>query len=245
MSKTVKKTKPSLRTKTIAKAKPKSEKQTIPSLKQSQIDTPSTSTKRNDSIVIKKNYALISVVILIGLGLVGAYMLNRWLVVAQVNGKSISRLDYIREMEAQVGEQTLNQLVTQELIYQQAQVEGVTVPVEEVDAEIQAVRENLQQQGQDLDQLLALQGMSEAQLREQIELQKLVAKLANTQEEVSEEELQAYIEENRDFFPEEMTEEELADYSRERYLADANQTKIQDYLQQLREQASIQYSEGF
>lgn len=239
-----KNTKPKSKTSTTTKATKKESVATTPKLKSSDRDLAEKLAPAVDTstITIKKSYAVAFGVVLVGFCLVAAYMANQWLVVAHVNGSSISRLDYIREMEAKVGDQTMNELITEELIWQQANSQGISVPAEEIDAEIEEIRASMAAQGQELEQLLAMQGMTENQLREQIVLQRLLTTLAGVDETIDEEELTAYIEANRDFFPDEMTEEELDRYARDRYLAENNQDLIQNYLQQLRMEANIRYS---
>lgn len=194
-----------------------------------------------NTITLKRDYVIAAGLILVAGLLIGAYAVSQALIVATVNGQPISRLSYIKEMESQTGERTLDNLITQELIVQQADKEGVVVEEQEVEGEIETVRATLTEQGQDLEQLLELQGMTLDELRVQIRLQKMLGRLAQVAEDVSADELAVYIETNKDMFPEDLTGAELDEYAKERYLAENNQGKIQAYIQQLRSGATIQY----
>src|SRR5688572_16109970 len=58
--------------------------------------------------------------LLLGLAvLVSLYFLRGVFVAATVNGKPISRLALVKELEKQNGKETLNSLVTKELIFQE------------------------------------------------------------------------------------------------------------------------------
>lgn len=109
-------------------------------------------------------------------------LLKKELVVATVNGQPISRLTLIREMEKNSGKQTLEGLIGKTLILQEAKKQNVSVGKGEIDQEMAKIEENFKNQGQDLNQLLAFQGITRADLEEQIQLQKTAEKLAGSTE---------------------------------------------------------------
>jgi len=102
--------------------------------------------------------------------------------VATVNGQPISRLTLIREMEKSSGKQVLEGLIGKTLILQEAKKQNIFVGKEDIDQEMAKIEENFKNQGQDLNQLLAFQGMTRADLEEQIQLQKTAEKLAGSTE---------------------------------------------------------------
>jgi len=112
----------------------------------------------------------------------GGLLLKKELVVATVNGQPISRLTLIREMEKNSGKQVLEGLIGKTLILQEAKKQSVFVAKEDIDQEMAKIEENFKNQGQDLNQLLAFQGMTKADLEEQIQLQKTAEKLAGSTE---------------------------------------------------------------
>lgn len=106
-------------------------------------------------------------------------------VVARVNGEEISRDDVTKfqeqfassqgidlasldaEIRAQFESQAVEALVSQELLKQAVARSGVTVSNEQVDAELQTVRSQFPDEAT-YESTLASEGMTEAQLREQI-----------------------------------------------------------------------------
>ena len=112
----------------------------------------------------------------------GGLLLKKELVVATVNGQPIFRLTLIREMEKNSGKQVLEGLIGKTLILQEAKKQNVSIGQEEINQEMAKIEENFKNQGQDLNQLLAFQGMTRADLEEQIQLQKTAEKLAGSTE---------------------------------------------------------------
>ncbi|MGB9706823.1 MAG: SurA N-terminal domain-containing protein [Microgenomates group bacterium] len=122
------------------------------------------------------------------------YLLKNELVVATVNGQPISRFTLIRELEKNSGKQALESLIGKTLILQEAKRQNVSVGQQEIDQEMKKLEENFKSQGQDLEQLLAFQGMTKASLEEQIRLQKTAEKLADSTESAK---VQAWFQELR------------------------------------------------
>ncbi len=122
-----------------------------------------TTTQSQQTVRLKKSYAILIVVIL----LFGAaiYYFRGLFVAAVVNGQPISRLEVVQQAEKQSGKQTLDTLVRDALIEQEAKKENVSVSDQEVNAEITTLQGNLKKQGQTLDQVLSTQGMSQVDLR--------------------------------------------------------------------------------
>jgi parvulin-like peptidyl-prolyl isomerase len=168
-----------------------------------------------------------------------AFMFRNKLIVATVNGQPITRFALIKELEKAAGRQTLDSLVTQSLVYQEARKQGVEVSTQELDEEISKIEENITSQGQDLDTLLQAQGMSRSELREQIKIQKIVEKIVGQDVIVSEEELASYMEENADFMPEDVDEVEYKEQVRAQLTQQQVGEKIQTWLQELRGNANV------
>lgn len=137
--------------------------------------------------------------LLVILGLL--YLARSLFIVAVVNGQPIDRFTFTNELQKQGGKKVLTDMVTKTLILQEANKKHITVSDKEVDAQMKKIEENVKQQGQDLDQLLAAQGMTRNDLREQIKIQKIVEKILADKIKVSDQEVTAYIEKNKANFP--------------------------------------------
>lgn len=162
--------------------------------------------------------------------------------VATVNNRLISRVDYINRMEEQVGEQTLDQMVTESLILDEAVKTGAEIEQGLIDDEINKIDDQLQASGQSLDDALAAEGMSRADLEEQIRLQKLVEKMSGAAEiEVGQEEIDAFLLENKEMLPEDSSEEELKELAVGQLSGQAKNEAINNWLTTLKNGAKIYY----
>src|SRR3989344_828144 len=144
---------------------------------------------------------IILLIILLGL-------LKDQFVAASVNGKQINRIELIRELEKKEGKRALENLISEELILQEAEKRNISVTDEEVDREIETIEKTIKDQGQNLDDLLTLQGLTKQQLKDErrilITLKKLVGKV-----EVIDKEVEDYIEKNKESIPADANMDEI------------------------------------
>lgn len=185
-----------------------------------------------------------SKVFLIALIAVLAFMVYSgfgWLVAASVNGSPILRLSVIRDLEKQGGQQSLDNLVNEAIIRQEASKAGISIGEDQVSAEIDALRSRLSEQGQDLDSLLSMQGMSVESFREQVEIQLTIEGLLSERIEVVQSEIDEFIEQNKDFLPEEISSEELNNLAKEELSQQKLSAEFATWLEEARSNASIRY----
>ena len=131
-----------------------------------------------DSFIMKEKvlafykYLLKSKLILIPIVVVLALIMYRFkglVVAATVNGEPVSRLAVISQLEKEDGKNVLdNELVIKTLILQEANKEKITVTSAELTAKEAQINDQLKTQGQDLDSVLATQGMTKADLNDQM-----------------------------------------------------------------------------
>lgn len=194
--------------------------------------------KSPKAVRIRKSYFLTFLGLLI---LVAAIVLSRSLFIAAVvNQQPISRLAVIRELEKQGGKQALDSLITKTLIVQKAKEKNVTVEQKEVDGELKKIEANLAEQGQKLDQVLQLQGMTKEQLVEQIRLQKMIEKMIG-KITVSEKEVNEYIEANKDSLPQDQEQAKLVASVQERLQQQKLNERAQKFLEDIRNEAKITF----
>jgi len=146
---------------------------------------------------------ILGIVIIIGL----AYIFRGQFIAAMVNGQPISRFKVLRTSEEMQGSQVLDNLILEALIEQKARAEGIQITDEVVDSRIEEIRQSLTEQGQDFDQLLELQGISMQKLRSDIKVDEMINLMVGLDIDISEEEIEQYLESNRDFLPEEASED--------------------------------------
>lgn len=189
---------------------------------------------------IKRSYVLIALGLVILLGAV--YLLRNFFIVASVNGQPITRLEYNKELERLSGKQALNSLVTKTLITQEAKKQKVTVSNDETAAEIKEIETNLEKQGQKLDSVLALQGLTREALQEQVYLQKLIEKMVGKDIKVEDKEIDDYIAQNQESLPQEGDPKELRTQVSEQLKQQKLNDAVQSWLQQLQQNAKVTYS---
>lgn len=199
----------------------------------------SPSLKNLPSFKIKRTYLLGGIVLLFLLGLALYY--RSIFVVAMVNGQPVSRLAYIKEMEKMSGKQALDSLITKTVILQEARRKNVSVSPQEVDQEIKKIEDNLSKQGQKLDTILQLQGMTRESLREQVYFQKLIEKMVGKDIKVSDQEINDYIAANRSTLPQDAKEEDLKKQVREQLRQQKLNEKVQTWIKNLQEKAKVTY----
>lgn len=244
-------------TKTAKKPAAKATKKVTVS-KATEISTPKTSTKvktvpqitkveskpevkkaESKPVRIKRSYVLlIAGVVLFALFL---YFFRGWFVASVVNGQPISRMSVINEAEKQSGKQAMDTLVRNSLIEQEARKNNVTVSDKEVNDEIKKVEEQLAKQGQKIDQVLAMQGMSKEDLKELIRLDKMVGKIVGKDVKVTDEEVNEYIEKNRDALPEGQDEAALKASVKEQLNQQKLNEKVRTWLDDVQKKANIMY----
>jgi parvulin-like peptidyl-prolyl isomerase len=199
----------------------------------------SSSLKNLQSFKIKRTYLIGGLILILLAGL--AVYFRSIFVVAMVNGQPVSRLAYIKEMEKMSGKQALDSLITKTIILQEARKKNVSINPQEVDQEIKKIEENLSKQGQKLDTILQLQGMTRESLREQVYFQKLIEKMVGQDIKVSDQEVNDYIKANRSTLPQDAKEEDLKKQVREQLRQQKLNEKVQTWIKNLQEKAKVTY----
>ena len=197
-----------------------------------------------NTVVKTKNKINVKLALAIALFVVLAALLysSRGLfIAATVNGSPISRMSVVATLEKTSGKAALETIITKKLIADEFQKSGSSVTTEEVDAEIKTFEEQVAQAGSGtLPELLAAQGMTMEDLRDQIVIQKQLEKLLAEKVIVSDQEVDDYISSNKLEIPEEQMAQARTEIS-----AQLKQQKMstvgQSYLQELRSKAKINF----
>ncbi len=151
--------------------------------------------------VIKISLRVIVIVIIIVLLGFLLYRFKSIFVAAMVDGRPISRLTVIKELEKHGGKDALEMLINKKLLTNEAKKKGISVSSEEVDKEIKKYETDFAIQGNTLDDTLEAQGLTREDLKEQVAIQKTVEKLLEEKTKVSDEELNKYITDNQVTLP--------------------------------------------
>ena len=145
----------------------------------------------------KNRRSLILAIVVIIL-ILAIYLGKSLVVAALVNGQPVSRLAIIHDLEQQSGKAALDAVVTRMLVFQEAQKKNITASEKDIDGEIARIRSQFQAQGQNLDQLLATQGLTKEKFRDEVKVQILVTKILGDQVKVSDKEFNDFLAKNQD-----------------------------------------------
>lgn len=185
--------------------------------------------------------ALIYIVIGILLTLGALYMFGKMTsTVVTVNGKPITRSEYLREAERVGREKALAILITRELIYQEAERQKITVTNKEIANEIKKLETVVKGQKKTLDQVLKERQLTRQDLTEQIKSRKITEKIAEKYTKVSEQEVMNHINQYRNQYPQTITaavELQVRDQLYEQKL----NLVIDTLMVELRKKAKIEY----
>ena len=196
----------------------------------------SADSKRRFSISIK-TAALVLIALAIGFAL---YYYRGLLVAATVNGNPISRLSVINELEGRSGKAALDSLIIKKLINDEFAAKNLSINDGDVDSKVKEIEDQLKVQGQTLESALSAEGMSKNALREQIRIQLKLEKLAEAEVNISDEDVNKYIEENKIPIEKDKgaeTKNQIKEQLRQQKLQEVIPTIIQN----LKSQAKINY----
>mgnify|MGYP001271242701 CR=1 FL=1 len=122
-------------------------------------------------------------------------------VVARVGKEKITKEDLYKFMVEQNGQQALDYMISEKIVEMEAKAQNIVVQDSEIDAEIEKAAE---QYGgvEAFEQTLTAYGYSMAEIRNDVKKSLIIEKLLKPSIEVTEEEMKAYFEENKDDFGE-------------------------------------------
>ncbi len=199
----------------------------------------SSTTSASSAVRFKKSYVIAGLVLLL---LVVALVAGRsYLVAATVNGEPITRLSLVTELEKSAGKQTLEAMVTKTLIRQEAKKQNGQVTDQQINDETKKISYNLKQQGQELNQVLAMQGLTEESLKDQIRVQQTVEILLGREIVVTDKEVDDYIASNSAVIPTDVPAETTKTNVEQQLRQQKLSEKFQTWLQKLRQDAKINY----
>ncbi len=205
--------------------------------------TPTEEVKNEEPPAKRKKVKLILIIfVIVGVGIVvSAYFAKSLFIAAMVNGKPVSRLSVIKQLEQQSGKQALDSIIEQKLIETELAKKSIVVTKAEVDDEIKKIETQISGQGGTLKQALETQGMTEAKLREQIIVQKKLEKVLADKTKVSNEEADKYITDTKIPIPSDTKPEEFKTQIKDQLERQKFQKEAQSWIADLMKNANIKY----
>lgn len=181
-----------------------------------------------------KNFYII--LIIAGLLTLAIYKKD-WFIAATVNSSPITNLELQIRLNQQFRTQTLNQLINEKIILNEAAKNKAIVTEAEVNKKISEIETSVGG-AEGLDALLSQQGQTRQSIRQQIKLQLTIEKLYDKEATVSAEEVNQFVEQNSS----QLRATDSAGQQKEAYDAIKNQKLSQIFsqkFQDLRQKAKI------
>lgn len=188
-------------------------------------------------IALRSSKTFYIIVIILGILLLAFYK-KSWFVAAIVNGVPLTNLELQTKLNQQFRSQTLNQLINEKIIMQEAQKNNTILKEDDINKKIAEIEKSVGGKEM-LDSLLSQQGQSRISLRDQIRIQLIISKLYEKEATVSADEVSKFIEQNKD----QMRATESAQQEKEAYDTIKNQKLSQIFsqkFQELKQKAKIQ-----
>ncbi len=195
---------------------------------------------RNKVLDPKNRRSLILAIVVIVLALV-VFFGKSLVVAATVNGQPISRLAIIKDLETQSGKATLDSVITRTLVYQEASKKNISVTEKDIDNEVSKIQKQFQAQGQNLDALLATQGLTKERFRDEVKVQLLVTKILGDQAKVTDKEFNDFLEKNKDLVANEKDQEAAKKSLRQQMEQQKLAQKYQEWIANVKKNAKINY----
>ena len=168
-----------------------------------------------------------------------AFLYYRFGVVATVNGKPISRFTYLQNLVKTDQKQTLKQMANEALIFQEAKKQGVEVEKSLIDTEIASIEAKIVEQGQTLEAALSAEGMTRADLENQIKIQKIAEILAKPSLEITQAQIDDYLAKNKSYLPTTYTKEQLQELAKTQLTTEIKNTAINTWFSELQKNSQI------
>lgn len=124
-----------------------------------------------------------------------AYFFKNEFLAAIINGKPIFRYQLNQRLSATYGKETLENMIVENLIKEEANKNGVAVTEDDITKEIAKVTSSLGQ-GVKLEDVLSYQGVTLADFKSQLELRLKVNKILEKEVTVSDDEISTFLKDN-------------------------------------------------
>lgn len=148
---------------------------------------------------IKQNRKLVFIiaVLIIAIGIFLSSAISKDKAIAKINGEAISKNELYDVMVEQYGAATVEQLIADKIVASEAKKEKITITDEELNEEVDKLKESYG--GEEVfDQMLASNNTTLEVLKEDLKNYLTLRKLIEPQIEITDDELKAYFDENKD-----------------------------------------------
>ena len=158
---------------------------------------------------------------------------------ASVNGRFITRTQLVKEMEKVDAGKTLDDLITKEIIFQEAKMNNIKIDGSVIDSEILNISNSLTSQGTTLENALSLQGLTMDNLIENIRIQKILEKILADNANITDEEISQRFEDSKTSYPENTKLEDVKAQIKDQLFQEKLTTAYQNWIAEKRSSYKI------
>lgn len=166
------------------------------------------------------------------------YKNKQLFIVGIVNNRPITSFELYKRMASQSGKQIFDQIVVEQLLTKEAKKKNLAVSDEDINNEIARIEQNLGN-GLSLNDALSQQGMTIDDLKEQVRLRLTAMKLIEDKVTVTDEEVNKYITDNKDFLAKEEDPSKQKESVQQLLKEQKVNSEIQALIQNLKSSAKI------
>ncbi len=166
------------------------------------------------------------------------YRNKQLIIVGMVNNKPITSFELYKKMASQSGKQILDQIIVERLILEEANKKNIVIGEADIDGEVSKIEQNLGN-NTTLADALSQQGMTLADLRSQVRMRLIAVKLVEEKISITDEEVNKYMKDNKDFLPKETDESKQKEEVKKLLTDQKTNSEIQNFIQQLKSSAKI------
>lgn len=150
--------------------------------------------KKDTVLEKKKNWKGLLVIAILILAVLG-YVFRGQFLVAVVDNKPIFRYELGRKLVSSFGKETLENMIVEKLIVEEAKKKSVVIGEEDINREVEKVSKGLGS-GMKLEDVLKFQGLSLADFRQQLKVRLQVNKILEKDISITTEEIDKYLKDN-------------------------------------------------
>lgn len=174
-----------------------------------------------------------------------AYGYRSLFVAATIDGQPVSRLAVIQRLEKEGGERVLNTIITERLIATAAAQANITITDADIDAALETIKAQVATQGVPFENILAEQGLTLEDVRQQLMTRKQLEKLLGDATVVTDADIDEYLKQAKLSTPKNMSEADFRSKISEQLASQKFGSAADRWITEARQKADIRYSVGY
>lgn len=165
----------------------------------------------------------------------------KYAIVATVDGRPISRIEYVKQLIKADKKSVLNQMIQENLILTEAKKNNINIEQKDIDADVASIEAQIVSQGETLEAAMKTEGITREDLEKNLRLTRIVKALSATSSEITQAQIDEFITKNKEQLPTNMSKEQIQNLVKEELESQAQSTAQSTWLQKIYQEAKIIY----